>query len=241
MVKTMDREQQRAMFANLSNRKTVPVAFLRPINSTERRASEFTVIPLGAGREDSKQHGLPIFRIGREDALRLRKKNSFEIQSGGGHRGDISVEEFKKLVEKSPKAFSQFKTTKEKELKKLEVAEKKEKPLPKEKEGTSEDPHQIPQTALTQLEQSKVNGFPFFKFTGIKGFLLLGNDTLQLKDIPRNPNGITRVSIIFDKGQDLYNLLFFKKRNKIMIPSKRIDGIFFDQMAEIIAREMGVL
>lgn len=99
---------------------------------------------------------------------------------------------------------------------------------------------EIPETILEQLKQSRVNGFPFFAYTGIKGFVLMGNDSLMLKNIPRNPNKITNVTVAYDAGQDLYNVYLFQK-NQATIPHKQYDGIFCDQLAEIIARDMGVL
>jgi hypothetical protein len=238
MTRNFGREEQKAIFASLKDKKSVRVGILKPLNSNERRASEFTVIPLGSANPEHENFGLPTFTIPRADALRIRKENFFDVESSRfgstSHIGNFPVTELKRLSVKDPKAFVAGRI-------KPDQRQSEDKPLPKEKEGTSEDPHQIPQTALNQLLASKVNGFPFFKFTGIKGFLLEGNDTLTLKDIPRNPNRIKRVKVVFDQGQDLYNLVFFKEKNNISFVSKRENGVFFDQMAEIIAREMGVL
>ena len=99
------------------------------------------------------------------------------------------------------------------------------------------DEHEIPQIILDQLFESKVHGFEFFKYTGIKGFLMMGNDTLVLKDIPCNPNKIERVSIFYDKARDSYNINATKK--DAIVPSSTADDIHTGEMAEIITRMMG--
>jgi hypothetical protein len=38
------------------------------------------------------------------------------------------------------------------------------------------------------------------------------------------------VSVVYDEGEDLYNLMMYKKGE----PVYNIDGIFFDQLAELI-------
>jgi len=107
-------------------------------------------------------------------------------------------------------------------------------------EESDDDPHVIPQTIFDQLQASKVNGFPFFAYTGIKGFTMMGNDTLMLKDIPRNPNHISSVTVQYDEGRDLYNLIFHKGKFPKNVPVKELDGIFFDQLSDIIVDTMGV-
>lgn len=244
---SLTREQEMAMFANLADKKSVRVGILKPLKSTERLASEFTVIPLGSASSESENFGLPVFTIPRAEALRIRKENMFEKESslGGGHVGNFPVKDFKRLVKQDPKAFvsGKAKTTEERKKETLKTKSKfsfKKKIEDVDELGTG-DPHQIPQTILDQLGASKVNGFPFFKFTGIKGFVLEGNDTLQLKNIPKNPNDISIIRVRYDEGQDLYNINFQKGQFPRNMPFKDVGGVFFDQMAEIIAREMGVL
>lgn len=97
----------------------------------------------------------------------------------------------------------------------------------------------VQDTIIEQLRQSRVNGFPFFNYTGIQDFTMEGEDTLMFKNIPRNPNGITNVVIVYDFGQDLYRLHTFQKDQRT-IPKNSYDGVFFDQMADLIVEEMGV-
>lgn len=98
---------------------------------------------------------------------------------------------------------------------------------------------EVQETILNQLKASKVNGFPFFAYTGIKSFTMEGEDTLMLKNIPSNPNGITNVVIVYDYGRDSYRVHTFKK-NQRTIPSNSYEDIYFDALSSIIVDEMGV-
>jgi len=106
--------------------------------------------------------------------------------------------------------------------------------IQKEKED-----HEIPQIILDQLKNSKVHGFPFFAYTGIKGFTMVGNESLMLVKIPRNPKSVTNITISYDETQDLYNLYLFRKHQST-IPQAEYQGLFFDQLVEIITKSMGV-
>lgn len=90
---------------------------------------------------------------------------------------------------------------------------------------------------MSLLKQSKVGGFPFFMYSGAKEFVG-GKDFLQLK-IP-NRKRIAKIRIVLDEGRDLYNLEFYKKKGFEMKKANSIDGIFFDQVVEIILRELNI-
>lgn len=94
----------------------------------------------------------------------------------------------------------------------------------------------IQETMLEQLNYSKVNGFPFFAYTGIKRFAMLGEDCLILH-LPRNPKRLTNVNIIYDYGWDVYKVQTFK--NGVMVD--KLDEVYFDELAQKIAGFMGVL
>ncbi len=98
----------------------------------------------------------------------------------------------------------------------------------------------IQDTIVDQLRASKVNGFPFFAYTGIKDFVMEGEDTIMFKKIPRNPSHITNVVIIYDFGRDSYRIHLFQKHQRT-IPYASFEDIYFDQMAHLIAEKMGVL
>jgi hypothetical protein len=244
------REEQKAIFARLKDKKSVRVGIMKPLNNKERRASEFVVIPIGSANPEHENFGLPTFTIPRAEALKIRKENRFDAESsrfgGTTHVGNFPIEDLKRLSVKDPDAFIVGKVKQTTEERKQETAKAKgkfafKKDIKDVDELGTGDPHQIPQTILDQLGASKVNGFPFFKLTGIKGFVLEGNDTLQLREIPKNPKDVSIVRIRYDEGQDLYNINFQTGQFPRNQPFKDVGGVFFDQMAEIIAREMGVL
>ena len=102
--------------------------------------------------------------------------------------------------------------------------------------GTSKDIHQIPQHMLDELLQSKVRGFPFFSYTGINDYLLMGNDSLMLKPIPPNKGGITAILINYNKGEDGFNIVFYKGND----PVETTGTLYVGSLADTIVQKMGV-
>ena len=102
--------------------------------------------------------------------------------------------------------------------------------------GTSKDPHQIPQGMLDELYQSKIRGFPFFAYTGIREFVMMGNDSLMLKQIPPNPTGITAIQIIYNKGADGFTMVYFVGNNRVANP----EILFVGDLANAIVQKMGI-
>lgn len=47
------------------------------------------------------------------------------------------------------------------------------------------------------------------------------------------------VYVQYDEGQDLYNVIFAQIRKLEWIERERIEGVFFDQLVEIIDRRVG--
>jgi hypothetical protein len=47
------------------------------------------------------------------------------------------------------------------------------------------------------------------------------------------------VYVQYDEGQDLYNVIFAKIRKYEWIEQERVEGVFFDQLVEIIDRRVG--
>lgn len=90
---------------------------------------------------------------------------------------------------------------------------------------------------MSQLKQSKVGGFPFFAYSGAKDFV--GAPNFLQFSIP-NKKRIAKIRVVLDEAQDLYNLEFYKKKGFEMIKSNSVDGIFAEQMVEIIVRELGI-
>ena len=102
--------------------------------------------------------------------------------------------------------------------------------------GTSKDPHQIPQGMLDELYQSKIRGFPFFAYTGIREFVMIGNDSLMLKQIPPNPNKISAIQINYNKGADGWTIDYFVGNSRVANPQILYAG----DLADAIVEKMGV-
>jgi len=102
--------------------------------------------------------------------------------------------------------------------------------------GTSKDPHQIPQGMLDELYQSKVRGFPFFTYTGIREFLMYGNDSLMLKQIPPNPNKISAIQINYNKGADGFTIDYFVGNRRVANPQI----LYVGDLADAIVEKMGI-
>ena len=162
-------------------------------------------------------------------------------------RGD-----FRKAITKTKKAKRTSRTVKTGKMKGLDVeitgtsyAKKSELPQrmptkpkavdPKDY-GTSKDIHQIPQGMLDELYQSKVRGFPFFAYTGIKDYLLMGNDSLMLKPIPPNPNQISAIQINYDKGADGFTIDYYVGNNRVA----NSEILYVGDLADAIVQKMGV-
>ena len=137
------------------------------------------------------------------------------------------------------KAISKTKKTLSERRKEVGLPPRKESPpqsIKKEDYGTSKDIHQIPQHMLDELFQSKVRGFPFFSYTGIRDYLLMGNDSLMLKPIPPNPNQISAIQINYDKGADGFHIVFYKGND----PIETTETLYVGDLADTIVQKMGV-
>ena len=98
------------------------------------------------------------------------------------------------------------------------------------------DIHEIPQGMLDELLQSKVRGFPFFSYTGIKDYLLMGNDSLMLSPVPPNPNKISAIQINYNQGADAFNLVAYRGNDRISTSQ----DLYVGDLADSIVKIMGV-
>ena len=92
---------------------------------------------------------------------------------------------------------------------------------------------EVVQEIVRQLQASRVNGFPFFAYTGIKKMSQFSESELALA-LPRGPKPIKLVIVKYEYGSDTYTLTFYGTNSKGVV--KRLEDIYFDQMAEIITR-----
>jgi hypothetical protein len=191
--------------------------------------NKWTLIPNGSANRQSKQFGLPFMEIKRSDGLKLKKEFGLRDDSTRFSRsyiGDISSKGFKEIQSKAVKVYH----------KDYSRVDAKPEPVASEPEKTQE----IPETILEQLKHSRVNGFPFFNYTGINDYVMLGNEAVMLKNIPRNPNKISGVQVSYDHGSDTYNVYFETGKFPRNKRTKGYSDVYVDQLADLISSEMGV-
>ena len=94
------------------------------------------------------------------------------------------------------------------------------------------------QNTLDTLNQSKVNGFPFFSYVGQPEKVISdGKGGIILYGMKRNPNSIRRVDVKYDEGRDTYTVSFMSNRNK---PKGEYNDVYFDQLGGLIAGNKGL-
>lgn len=96
---------------------------------------------------------------------------------------------------------------------------------------------QVAQEIFRQLKVSRVNGFPFFAYTGIKASIF-GDNALYLK-MPKNPSAFKSALISYDYGSDTYKVSFYTHED----PCKGEDihtDVYADSMVDLIISEMKI-
>ena len=93
---------------------------------------------------------------------------------------------------------------------------------------------------LHELNISKIRGFPFFTYTGIKDvfeYYELNKDLheLWLEHIPKNPKGVKDIKLQYDPSNDSTNILFFTKKGL-----HTVKEVYVGELANIIVEGMGV-
>ena len=98
---------------------------------------------------------------------------------------------------------------------------------------------EIQSKILEQLTASKVRGFAFFAYTGIKKFVVVGEDEIRF-ECPKNPGKIKVLAVKYIGGSDMYTVLSLKNKNGIAHVSKTQEDVYCDGLAEIMVSEMKV-
>jgi hypothetical protein len=91
----------------------------------------------------------------------------------------------------------------------------------------------IVKTLHQQLNQTRINGFPFFAYTGIKPTIISQTD-MNLKP-PTNPNKVSSINVHYNKGTDEYDVRI-QSGKKI----EEINGLQWDNLGNVIVDKMGV-
>lgn len=91
--------------------------------------------------------------------------------------------------------------------------------------------------ATTIRDQIKALDWRSFFAWGAKEFIDMG-DGLKFKT-----SGMVRwkgyVYIKYDEANDLYNVEFFRIRKLNMVTDKTVNGVYFDQLVEVIDSQVG--
>ena len=87
---------------------------------------------------------------------------------------------------------------------------------------------------FSQLQASKVNGFPLLAYTGLKASIF--SETEIYLKAPSNPGKVDNIMISLDLARDTYIIVFNGKKGLI----SRHEDIYADMMAELIVSVMGV-
>ncbi|MBL4817960.1 MAG: hypothetical protein JKY15_01835 [Deltaproteobacteria bacterium] len=89
---------------------------------------------------------------------------------------------------------------------------------------------------FSQLQASKVNGFPFFAYSGIKPSIF-STTALYLK-LPKNPSKFKGILVTVTE-MDTYNVNFYTDDDPLKAEDRHTD-IYAEQLVELIVREMGI-
>ena len=87
---------------------------------------------------------------------------------------------------------------------------------------------------LGQLRASRVHGFPFFAYTGIRP--AVKSDNMLTMKVPSNPKKISVVAVKYDKGTDTYMVFFYRQTFVVHETS----DVYVGELAETIAKGVGV-
>lgn len=96
---------------------------------------------------------------------------------------------------------------------------------------------EVAQEIFRQLNASRVNGFPFFAYTGIKASVF-ANNALYLK-LPKNPSAFKSILISYDYGSDTYKVSFYTHEDPLKVGDTHTD-VYADALADLIVSEMKI-
>ena len=94
----------------------------------------------------------------------------------------------------------------------------------------------VAQEIFRQLSVSKINGFPFIMYSGIKA-KVIGQNSITFT-APKNPARIKTIHIQYVEGTDTYIVSYYRGLGTFI---KEVDDIYCDVLARNIAREMKII
>ncbi len=96
---------------------------------------------------------------------------------------------------------------------------------------------EVAQEIFRQLKVSRVNGFPFFAYSGIKPSIF--SDTALYLKLPKNPSAYKSILIEYDYGSDTYNVNFYTDVEPLKATDRHTD-VYADSMVDLIVSEMKI-
>ena len=94
---------------------------------------------------------------------------------------------------------------------------------------------EVAQEIFRQLKVSRVNGFPFFAYSGIKPSIF--SDTALYLKLPKNPSAYK--SILIEYKYDTYTISFYTDVEPLKATDKHTD-VYADSMVDLIISEMKI-
>ena len=88
---------------------------------------------------------------------------------------------------------------------------------------------------LNQLNQSRIHGFPFFAYTGMKPLGVISDTEISMK-AKRNPSGFSKVGVKYNYDSDTYTVKFIKNSGIV----ESVDDVYFNEMAQLIVDKLGI-
>ena len=95
----------------------------------------------------------------------------------------------------------------------------------------------VAKVIFLQLKASKVNGFPFFAYSGIKASVF-SNTALYLK-LPKNPSKFKSILVTLNIARVTYDVNFYTHDDPLKTDDRYTD-IYNDQLVDLIVNEMGI-
>ena len=90
---------------------------------------------------------------------------------------------------------------------------------------------------FVQLKASKVNGFPFFAYSGIQASVF-SQEALYLK-LPKNPSKFKSILVTYEVASDTYKVALYTHDDPLKEEDIHRD-VYADMLVELIVREMGI-
>ncbi len=97
--------------------------------------------------------------------------------------------------------------------------------------------NEVAKEIFSQLQTSKVNGFPFFAYSGIKASIF--SETALYLKLPRNPSKFKSILVTLNLASDTYDVNFYTHADPLKADDRHTD-IYNDMLVDLIVNQMGI-